>query len=287
VGYTQIDTVKYTKKYSFSDGLALVNSVIGCYYIDKTGKKAFEINYPYASPFVNGYPSIAATRENRKWGKINKSGDVVYPTIYDRVGTFNDGLATLKLDGLIGYGDETGKIVIPPKYHKGSRFMDGLARVKLNRKWGVIDKKGKTIVSFKFDDLDPFEHGLAMVEVDGKHGNIDKKGREVIPVIYDSSVAFYDHSTAVVRKDGKKGIIDKTGKLVIPIIYNRLSNFSEGLADAAIDDKYGYIDETGTVVIPFIYDKAYSFGYLTEKGIAYVELDGVGFSINKKGEKIE
>ena len=59
--------------------------------------------------------------------------------------------------------------------------------------------------------------------------------------------------------------------------------FYDGLASVMQNKKYGYVDKSGTIVIPLEYDFAMYF----EKGKARVKKDGIYFSIDKTGKKID
>jgi hypothetical protein len=48
-----------------------------------------------------------------------------------------------------------------------------------------------------------------------------------------------------------------------------------------LDDKCGFVDSTGKLAIPCKYDDAHSFS----EGLALVELDDVGFYIDKNGKE--
>ena len=90
------------------------------------------------------------------------------------------------LDLLIKIGNE----VIACKYDRVHRFNEGLASVKMNGKFGFIDKNGNEIIPFKYDDAFLFRKGLSKVEMKDKFGFINKSGENVIPCIYDDAGGF-------------------------------------------------------------------------------------------------
>jgi hypothetical protein len=57
-------------------------------------------------------------------------------------------------------------------------FQEGFATVKLNGKFGIIDKNGKEITSIKYDDADAFVEGIVLVKLNGKKFYLDKNGTE-------------------------------------------------------------------------------------------------------------
>ena len=72
--------------------------------------------------------------------KATKSSNM--ESMYDWVGDFSEGLATVKLNWKFGYIDKTGKEVIPLKYDYASEFSAGIAAAELYGNWGYIDKQG-------------------------------------------------------------------------------------------------------------------------------------------------
>ena len=60
----------------------------------------------------------------------------------DRVNSFSEGLAPVKLKGKWGYIDRNGALIIPAQYDDAGGFSEGLAPVKLKGKWGYIDRNG-------------------------------------------------------------------------------------------------------------------------------------------------
>ena len=75
--------------------------------------------------------------------KATKSSNM--ESMYDWVGDFSEGLATVKLNDKYGYIDKTGREVIPCKYDDAWNFSEGFAKVALNGKYGYIDETGKEV----------------------------------------------------------------------------------------------------------------------------------------------
>ena len=76
--------------------------------------------------------------------KATKSSNM--ESMYDWVGDFSEGLATVKLNDKYGYIDKTGKEIIPCKYNDAWNFSEGFAKVALNGKYGYIDDKYMIII---------------------------------------------------------------------------------------------------------------------------------------------
>ena len=58
---------------------------------------------------------------------------------------FPDGLTRIVKDKKFGYIDKTGEVVIQPQFNLAWAFSEGLARVKVDKGYGYIDKTGKYI----------------------------------------------------------------------------------------------------------------------------------------------
>lgn len=110
--------------------------------------------------------------------------------------------------------------------------------------------------SFKYDRAGNFKDGMAPVYAGNLLGYIDKTGKEIVPPMYEEDYLpdEFTDGVAVLRKNGLSGAIDKTGKWVVPCEYKRLSNFSEGIAEAEKETgKVGFIDIRGKAITPFQY----------------------------------
>jgi hypothetical protein len=99
---------------------------------------------------------------------------------YEYVGSFNQGIAKVKLNKKWGYVDTTGNVLISPKYNEAENFSGGLARVRLGQKWGLVDTTGAEVIKPTFDwiyDYDQF--GVAKVKLNGQEYYMDRKGIRV------------------------------------------------------------------------------------------------------------
>lgn len=128
--------------------------------------------------------------KQKRWGLIDKAGNVIIPPKYDGMSDFSEGMAKVQrcrwyLVYKCGYIDKMGKIVISLKYDEASDFLNGLAKVKRKGKWGCIDRTGNIIIPLRYDDMSDFHDGLAKVKRYGKWGCIDKSGNTIIPLKHD------------------------------------------------------------------------------------------------------
>lgn len=105
---------------------------------------------------------------------------------YERVSKgFNEGLAAVEVNGLIGYVDKENRFIIEPQFESDKfpeTFTNGLAKVFKDGKYGFIDKIGDVLIEPKFDGVRPFrDNYIAFVKMGNKFGAIDLKGEILIP----------------------------------------------------------------------------------------------------------
>ena len=111
------------------------------------------------------------------WGFVDKQGKFVINPQYDNVGIFEEGLASVEVNGKRGYIDKQGKIVINPQFDFAMYFSEGLAMVSVGLNlYGFIDKQGEYVVNPQFYLAQPFTEGLASVTFEKEWGYINKKG---------------------------------------------------------------------------------------------------------------
>lgn len=251
--YMYFNWVWYSDKNWYSDMHSHENRKYG--YIDKSGQIVIEPQFGYAYAFSEG---LAKIKVNGKWGYVNKSGTVIIKPQFDSSDSFHEGMAGIVINNKWGYIDMTGNIVIEPQFDGADDFSEGLSWVRIGNKFGYVDKTGQFVIKPNFDGASDFQEGLACVEVDGKYGYIDRTGQVVIEMKFDRSYRFSEGLSAV-ELDSKWGYIDKTGKIVIDPQFQDADKFSEGLAVVEIADKKGVINKTGQIVIEPRFDSAYGF----------------------------
>ena len=239
---------KYDGVMNFTEDLALVKLNNKQGFIDKTGNEVVPLIYDYAESFSEG---LALVLLNEKCGFIDKMGNEVIPLIYDYTDSY--------LENLLLFIEAFRWEYITKGFYSRS-FSEGLASVLLNGKMGFIDKKGNEVIPLKYDYASCFSEGLARVSLNNKSGFIDRIGNEIIPLKYDKAGDFTE-GLALVKIGNKQGFIDKTGKVVIPLKYNNGEDFSKGLASVELDGKWGFINKKGKEVVPIkyvSYDDAYA-----------------------------
>ena len=84
-----------------------------------------------------------------------------------------------------GYVDINGKWIVKPVFDSVGNFFGGFASVESNGKWGYIDESGKLVIKPEFDLAYSFSgNGLAIVKSKGKFGTINTKGDFVLKPLF-------------------------------------------------------------------------------------------------------
>lgn len=124
--------------------------------------------------------------------KLMNSGYTVQWLIspqYDNVSKgFNEGLAAVEVNGLVGYVDKSNRFIIEPQFESDKfpeTYVNGLSKLFKDGKYGYIDKIGEVFIEPQFDGVRPFrDNFIAFVKMGNKFGAIDLKGEILVPCVH-------------------------------------------------------------------------------------------------------
>jgi hypothetical protein len=83
-------------------------------------------------------------------GAVHRDGSIAVQPRYDWVGTFSEGRAAVRLEGLYGFVDEQGREIVKPRYRIVDDYKFGFAQVDVDGKSGLIDRNGKMVIEPKY-----------------------------------------------------------------------------------------------------------------------------------------
>ncbi|MGK7875743.1 MAG: WG repeat-containing protein [Xenococcaceae cyanobacterium] len=262
----------------FSEGLAGVKIGKKYGYIDRRGQLVIQPQFDGVLFFSEG---LAPVQIGEKWGFIDKRGQLVIQPQFDGVLFFSEGLAPVQIGEKWGFIDKKGQLVIQPQFDWVWFFSEGLAGLKVGEKYGYIDNRGQLVIQPQFDWVWFFSEGLAGVKIGEKYGFIDKKGQLVIQPQFDW-IWFFSEGLVPVQIGEEWGFIDNREQLVIQPQFDGVLFFSEGLAPVQIGEKYSYIDNRGQLVIQPQFDGVLFFS----EGLAPVQISDKWGFINNRGQLV-
>ncbi len=275
----QYDEVEFDTKGKFAK--------VGNYYkyalMTEKGKLLTPLKY--SQIIIDDSPFPIATNESFNgdtWGYLNSEGVEIIKPQYEGAWAFQDHVAVVKKDGLMGLIDEKGNSILSPKYEAIERRFE-LITAYNGEKFGVLSIQGKELTPLIYNSIGTqlygISDGMLAVEREGKWGFLNVQTWAEVVLEYDM-VRHFSGGYAAVNKNGLMGFINKSGKPITALKYERVNDFSEGVAAVSLNGKWGYIDQSGKEVIPLIYEAAYEF----EQGVASVQVGEAWKAINKQNQ---
>ena len=132
--------------YSFSNGIALLQTEDDYFAIDYDGNILFRIECDEVFPFMDtGY---AMFRNGYQYGLLNRTGEIAaYPeySVNDISPDFSEGLLAVRKDKKFGFIDGTGFEKIEIRFDDAADFCNGLAYVIIDEKQAYIDHDGHIV----------------------------------------------------------------------------------------------------------------------------------------------
>ena len=221
------------------------------------------------------YHGYTFTKNGDQW-EVRRAGDgeLVLTTPY-MVNSYKYEDGTFDItgsDNKRGRMDFEGNVVIPTEYENLYTFDGDYIRAKRERdgKMGLLDRQGNVAVDFKYDDFIAtyargegvgqktflFVKGYVPVELDGKIGFVNDKGEETVaPTYMKAAVELAANSLLITTVDGKFTVVAADGTVTeLPYAkVQRLYNAIDGRLYQATNDegKVGVVDWHGNLVVPF------------------------------------
>jgi len=252
-------------------------------------------------------------QRTRKYGYLDRQGEVVIPAAFKGAWDFSEFLAQVKgQNNLVGYITKAGQYAMMPQFDAAMPFREGFTVIRKDNIRCVIDKRGKILVSEQDCNIDyrGFNEGL-LVAGKGLYGYLDHSGDWAIEPTFEGAMPFCG-GLAPVMKSKLWGYIDKRGNIAIEpkfkepggfvngiasvldgyinrkgeYIYKMseacFGNFSDGMGLYIKDGLFGFIGTKGNVVIAPTFEYAIGF----KEGVCPVMRDNNWFYIDKTGKKV-
>lgn len=273
-------------------------------FLNSKGKTVIKAKYTYASDFFNGKSNIIIDSIP---GVLLKDGSEKLFPQYDATYWYKDNLGLAIKDKKYGFINKNGDITVPLKYEDAFPFYNSYASIKSNDKWNYINEQGQIIFSDSLIfNYRPIMDDKAVFMVSGneaekrkrmhsedrtgsqvfveylnqikkqqlKEGLININGKIIIEPIYDEISGYFINGFMRVRNNGKAGIVNENGKVVIPIEYDNVLDYKNGMFTAEKSNKWGIIDIENKIIIPFEYRRIRHFqndlALITNKGTGYI-----------------
>lgn len=282
--------------------------------LNSDGSSKFDGDYEYMYPFA-GITGASKVKKNGKEIIVDSKGKPVFKKDFDTIGDFENGLASITLNGKMGFLTLDDKYLVSPIYDSAYKDLtEDYYQTKDNEMWGLIlkdgtvikpmseapitfkgdygiirigqkqtyiNKSGKRLTSETFDYCNPVSDGMGRVMANSKTSYINTSGK-----LMNRSFDFgedFSEGYACVYDSGRYRFIDKNGVFVFgdAARYYSAKPFSSGLAAFMADNgKWGYIDTKGKTVIQPQFEWAFNFG----EGLAPVSRGGKFGFIDKSGK---
>lgn len=128
---------------------------------------------------------LARVMIDRKYGYIDKNGDLIIDAQYDSASKFTFGLAAVSKNGKAGFIDDNGNEVVDLVYKDAGFSFNGNLFVRNSSNWNIINYEGKVIEKHSFDDVKFINSKISAVKKNGKWGLLNSDYDFVFPCIAD------------------------------------------------------------------------------------------------------
>ena len=255
-GFADVAPIKQAG--AVSEGLiaAKVGSKWG--YVDLNGEWVIPCQFDNASSFSCG---LARVQKNEKYGYVNAAGEVAISFAYDSADSFSDGVAAVKNISYAGLIDTSGnKVAVPGDWEEVGSYSEGLVSVKKYGVWGFATLEGEIAIDCKYMNASTFHEGLA---AEGAT-YIDTEGNKVITGEWAFVSAFSSGMACVCNRQYKYAYIDYAGNEIIPYGTYNAGRCEDGLIITTKDGGMPVYDLNGAELIPPVYAFTdYGEGYFT------------------------
>jgi hypothetical protein len=268
----------------FSEGIAIVYSDGKPFYIDLKGQKVFESEYADLGPFMDGRAIVKTN--SRKFGVINKQGELTIDTLYSRISPFVNNQSIV--DGIehLPYGDSY--LDLPAHYETGVIDTLGNFIIPYGKYWSIQENEEGCYIAETIIQNDEYDFLTFSTTIGPKGEIIYQKDNEKCCVIVSSigcnQFRIYKCKYWVSEKDSCGDYVDKmyhaytnlNGDIFFKdtVEFNTIADFTDNRAFVT-DDKnmYSIIDTRGNYIVQNRFDEI--LGQSFKDGVAFVAVDSL------------
>lgn len=198
--------------------------------------------------------SYFPVKVNKKWGLIDKGGELVLEPVYNAIGEFNEfGFAVMQRNGLVGLLGEAGREILPARYDDIKVLDRSLVAVMDLGEWMVINLEGKIILRKGYDKVEVWDGGYLAFSEDDKWGVVTYSGKSIIPARYDE-IYQEGEDYFITRKGDQLGVVAARGEVVLDNEASEIRIFNDSLLFFRMGQHWGAVNRRGQEVIPARYE---------------------------------
>lgn len=238
---------------AFSDGillfkLGLKKQVVA---LDSLGKTLWAVDSAVAAKSLgNGYVAVQQVRG--KFQLYTAKGKLVADSLFDQLGTANDGVIGFKRNGRFGYMNYQGNVIVDPIYDGATNSGGHIIAVKLGPQVTIINPKGKRLNDSTYTEARDPADGIVAVAREKKWGLVQATGRTLVPCLHEDLIWAAENRIFVKR--GKDWFLtDYQGQAIGGQPYEYAERFHEGYGRVRHKGKLGIIDMQANWVLKPVY----------------------------------
>lgn len=172
----------------------------------------------------------------------------------------HNGFIPVLKGGQWGFLDENGRITIANRYEEVGTYSEGLFSVKLIGKWGFVNEMEELVIQPNYDHVSPFKHGLSVVQNQNLWGIINNKGESLISLFYDRIDRLGDYF--LIHSNNQVGLADSEGHIIKNPSFDSIWPLSDGYFLVGRNGLFGVINHEGHDVLPTVYESIKQSGNL-------------------------
>ncbi len=276
---SRLNPKSYDSVRSFQGKLAAVCIDWKWGFIDSSLNLIIDCQYDYVSDFHGGMAVVGncIAETAKKYGVINKSGELLLPIDYDSIEISGSHLL-VSLNGKFGVINKYLEYIIQPSFDRGS-YISGFFSFGIGKEKVILNSKGTELFrSNNFDSVRPFNSKFMVVGIDAKFGILTFSKDLIIPYEY-SFISHCENGYAFLSRKGKFGFVNGNLEEIVPLKYDGAYFFSDGLASVRKGENWGAINSNDVPIIPFQYDNFLEFDRSlsiasNHNGTFYIDIEG-------------